>query len=220
MNLDGVGQNRDEGDKNLLLFACFPGYVEVSSRVRVQTPVAVFSRSVNASKRFLVEKQSQSVFYGALREHVLAESVLVGRNVAQCKDWGDLMLSWRHFVVHDGVGHPKLPHLRVEVHQDGLDLGRKSAKVIEALLLTFRWRSSHDSSPASNEIGTLHVQFSVDQEELLLGSVVTHDLSSLCVSQESQQTDTLAVNGIHGAEVRGLIVQSLSSLRNHHCRDE
>mmetsp|Transcript_63762 Transcript_63762/g.168795 ORF Transcript_63762/g.168795 Transcript_63762/m.168795 type:complete len:221 (-) Transcript_63762:584-1246(-) len=220
MVLDGVRQRRDESHKCLLVVFRLPWNVQVFPRVCVQTPIAMLSGTVDTSKRLLVKKQCQAVSHSTVGQHILAKSILISGHIAQCEDRRDLVLPWGHFVMHHCVGHPKLPHLRVEVHQDGLDLGRKSAKVIEALLLTFRWRSSHDSSPASNEIGTLHVQFSVDQEELLLGSVVTHDLSSLCVSQESQQTDTLAVNGIHGAEVRGLIVQSLSSLRNHHCRDE
>ena len=49
------------------------------------------------------------MFAGALGQNVLTESF--GEN---------LKLSWRHFVVHDGVGHAaKLPHLGVKINEDG-----------------------------------------------------------------------------------------------------
>ena len=88
-----------------------------ATKMSVQTPVAVITRSVDASVWFLVEKQRQSVFDRELREHVLAESSLVGRDVSQCEDGRGRMLFRRHFIVHNGAGHPQLPHLR-QIHQE------------------------------------------------------------------------------------------------------
>ena len=85
------------------------------------------------------------------------------------------MLSWRYFVVHYGVGNAKLPHLGVKIHEDGLHFWCHRVEVIRTFLLPVRRRSSHDSPPARDENGPLHVVLSVDEEEPLLW-VVTHHL--------------------------------------------
>ena len=51
-NVNDVRQDRDEDDKDLLLFARLPKHAKVSSNVCVR-PSITFSRSVNVRRRFL-----------------------------------------------------------------------------------------------------------------------------------------------------------------------
>ena len=90
LNLVAYVKTEAKATKNLLVCVCFPGYVEASSLDRVQIPVAIFSKSATVSKRYLVEKQRQPGFHGALRELILTESVLVGRDVGLCEDGRNL----------------------------------------------------------------------------------------------------------------------------------
>ena len=45
------------------------------------------------------------------------------------------MLSWRHFAVHYGVGHVKLPHLGEKINDDNSHFWCQHAEVIQALLV-------------------------------------------------------------------------------------
>ena len=104
MDVNGVRQDRDEGDKDLLLFARLPRHAKISSSVRVQTSATICPRKAFA------KQQSETVFAGAFSYYVLAECIQVGRHVTQCKDR-------RHSVVLDGVGQAKL------IHEDDLHFG-------------------------------------------------------------------------------------------------
>ena len=64
MNVNGVRQDRDESEKDLLLFANIPRHAKISSSVRVQTPATVFSRS--CSRKAFAKQQSETVCAGAL----------------------------------------------------------------------------------------------------------------------------------------------------------
>ena len=83
MNVNGVRQDRDEGDKDLLLFARLPRHAKISTRVRVQTPAAIFSRS--CPRKAFSKQQSETVFADALGQDVLAESILVRSPLLQAK---------------------------------------------------------------------------------------------------------------------------------------
>ena len=121
------------------------------------------------------------------------------------------MLSWRHFVVHDGVGHAKLPHLDVKIHEDGFQFWS-----IQTLLLPFQGKGSQDSPPARDDNGPLHVVFSVDEEELLLWAI-TLLLVSLRVAQQPEQTAAFAIDGIHRTKMRRFLVEGLSLLGHEYC---
>ena len=114
MNVNGLRQDRDEGDKDLLLFAHLPRYAKISSSVRVQTQATIFSRS--CPRKAFAKQQRETVFAGALGKYILAECNQADRHVTQCKDRC-------HSVKHDGVRHAKLPHLNVKNHEDDLHLG-------------------------------------------------------------------------------------------------
>ena len=73
--VNGVRQDRDEDDKDLLLFARLPRHAKVSSSVCVQTSEKVFAK-----------QQRETKFAGELEQDVLTESFLAGRHAAQCKD--------------------------------------------------------------------------------------------------------------------------------------
>ena len=79
MNVNGVRQDRDGGDKNLLLFARLARPATVSSSVCVQPPVSIFQDP-------LMKQQSEIILAGALSQDVPAESFLAGRHATQCKD--------------------------------------------------------------------------------------------------------------------------------------
>ena len=76
MNVNGVRQDRDEGDKDLLLFARLPRHAKISTRVRVQTPAAIFSRSC-PRKAFLLSNKVRACSLMHWEKTVLAESTLV-----------------------------------------------------------------------------------------------------------------------------------------------
>ena len=149
------------------------------------------------------------MFAGAVGQDVLSEGMLVGRHVAQRKDLGDLMLCWRHFLMHDGGRHAKLPHLGVKMHEDGLHFWCQRAEVIQTFILPFQRRSSNDSPPAHDENGPLRVGLPVAEEGTLIW-VITHHLVTLQVAQRPDQTAAFAVDGIHRTKMKRFLVESLS----------
>ena len=80
-NFNGVRHDREEDDKDLLLFGSSSqarkGFVQCLCSI----PGYNISRSIDLRKSFFCD-----MFAGALGQDVLAESFLASRHAAQCKD--------------------------------------------------------------------------------------------------------------------------------------
>ena len=64
MNVNVVRQDREESDKDLLLFARLRRHAKISSSVRVKTQSTIFSRS--CPRKAFAKQQNETVFAGAL----------------------------------------------------------------------------------------------------------------------------------------------------------
>ena len=137
------------------------------------------------------------------------ELVLIGSHVDGGVDGRELVLCGRHFVMLGLCQHAEFPQLLVEVLHEGGDAGFDGAEVVVFEFLSF-WRSRTEKrSSRVHQVAALLECLAVDEEIFLFGTDGGDELLRLS-AEEVQEFHTLAGDRFHGAEQRGLFVESLS----------
>ena len=136
--------------------------------------------------------------------------VLVHGQVAHGVDGGHLVLGGGHLVVLGDGGNAQLPQLLVEVGHEGAHALPDDAEVLVIQLLALGGGSAEEGAAGVDEVAALQVLLPVHQEILLLGTHRGEHLLGLGVAEQPQDTQTLGVDGLHGAQQGGLLVQCLA----------
>ena len=119
------------------------------------------------------------------------------------------MLGGGHLVVLGGGGDAQLPELLVQVGHEGAHPVPDDAEVLVLQLLPLGGGGAEQGAAGVDQVPALQILLPVHQEILLLGTHRGEHLLGLSVAEQTQDAQTLGVDGLHGAQQRGLLVQGL-----------
>ncbi len=131
----------------------------------------------------------------------------------------DLELAGRDLVVA-GLGRDaELEELALGVHHEAEHpLGDRAEVVVVELLALGRLRAE-ERAPGVEQVGARQEEVAVDQEVLLLGSAVGHDVLGVGVAEEVEHPLGVDRHRLLRAQHRGLVVERLAGHRDEDRRD-
>ncbi len=183
---------------------------EVDPIIRNQRPVVVLSGAVNSGKRLFMEQALEPVLIGGLFQGLHDKLIVIHRHVALRIDGGKLMLTGSNLIVLCLGGHTELPQFLVHIlHKIGNPFP-DNPEVMIVKLLSLGRHGTEEGTPGKNQILALQVLFPIHQEIFLFGSYGGRYSPGGFISKEAQKTKGLPVNGLHGAQKRRFLIQSLS----------
>ena len=181
-------------------------------------PVVVLAGTVDARERLLVQQALEPVLFGDIAEGVHDQHVVVAREVQLLELRRELELRRRDLVVARLGGDAEPPELALDVVHEGEDAVRDRSEVVVFELLAFRGRRAEEGPPGLDEVGTPLPVFAIDKEILLLGAKCARGVFA-AAPEEAHQTVQRAVERLHRAQQRGLLVERLAGVRAERGRD-
>ena len=134
---------------------------------------------------------------------------MVGGDVGGGVDGGQLVLGGGHLVVL-GLGQDaQLPQLVVQVGHVGGHPGLDGAEVVVVHLLALGGLGAEEGAAGKAQVPALLPHFGVHQEVLLLRTHGGVHVLHRVVAEQTQDAQGLFVQGGHGAQKGGLLVQGL-----------
>ena len=156
-----------------------------------------------------MEQADQIVPGGHLLHPLHGQLVVVGGDVDGGVDGGQLMLGGGHLVVLGLGQNTQLPQLAVQIGHIGGHPGLDGAKIVVVHLLPLGGPGAEQGPAGKPQVPALGPHVRVHQEVLLFrahgGAYPLH----LCIAKQPQHPQGLPVQGLHGAQERGLFVQGL-----------
>ena len=138
--------------------------------------------------------------------------IVVGCNVGRCVDWSKLMLSRSNFVVLGFCSDSQLPALFIDFfHICGNSLTDSSQIMIVHLLSLWR-HCAKQSSACVSQVFSLKPLFFIYKEIFLLCSYRRSYFFGCGISKKTDQSQSLFVYCLHGAEKRSFLIQRLSGI--------
>ena len=178
---------------------------------RTERPVVVLARTVDALERLLVQQAHQIVAAGDELHLLHHEEVVVNGLVELGIHGREFVLARRHLVVLRLGRDAQCPKLVIEVlHVRGDGWANGTEIVLFELLALARSRAEQRAA-ADNEVAALTVCVLLDEEVLLLVAHGRHDALGM-LAEQGEYALGLLVEGGHGAQQRGLLIQRLAGV--------
>ena len=174
-------------------------------------PVVVLAGAVDTLKGLLVLQADQTILGSDLLHHLHGQQVVVDGNIGGVKDGGQLMLAGSNLVVLGLGGNAQLPQLFVQLFHERGDLGADDAEVMLFQLLAFGGGSTKQGTAGQNQVLACLVVLFFNKEVFLLGADSRGNVIHV-LAKELQDADGLIGQRVHGAEQRGLLIQSLAGV--------
>ncbi len=193
-----------------------PVFVRLSARVQQvlpvvsgEGPVVVLAGAVDAGKGLFVEQADQSLLVCHPLQRLHHDLVVVCRHICFRVDGGQLMLRRSHFVVLSLGRDTHLPQLFIDLaHVCGNSLA-DGAEIMVVQLLALGRHGSEEGAAGVDQVLALEVFLPVYDEIFLLRADGRNDLGGGGVAEQTQYPERLLLDGLHGAQKRSLLVQSL-----------
>ena len=212
---DGAQEQQELG----VLIGGGAGIQQVHPGVGGDGPVVVLAGAVDPVEGLLMEQAHQAMALGNLLHHLHGQLIVVGCDVGGGEDGSQLMLGWGHLVVL-GLGQDtQLPQLVVQLLHVGCHPGLDGAEVMIVQLLTLGGLGAEEGAAGVDQVLTPVKILLVHQEVLLLGADGGLDGGHIGVAEELQHPQGLTVDGFHGPQQSGLLVQSLAAVGQEHGGD-
>ena len=167
--------------------------------------------AVDALKGLLVLQADQTVLGSDLLHHLHGQQVVVDGNIGGVEDGGQLMLAGSNLVVLGLGGNAQLPQLFVQLLHERGDLGADDAEVMLFQLLALGGGSTEQGAAGQDQILACLVILLLNKEVLLLGADSGGDVIHV-LAEQLQDADGLIGQRVHGAQQRGLLIQSLAGV--------
>ena len=146
--------------------------------------------------------------------------VLVGADVGVRVDGRHLVLRRGDFVVLGLRVDAEFPQLHVEVRHEGFDRRFDGAEIVVLHLLALRGLGAEEGPSGGDEVFPLVEEVAIDEEVLLFAADGGADmLRAGGVAEDVDDAHGLLVDGLDGAEQRGLLVEDLSAVGAEDGRD-
>ena len=215
--LDHGGQHDEEDE---VVERVLAGLEQVDAGIGGDGPVIVFAGTVDAGKGFFMDEARKVVLLRDGLHDLHRQLVLVGADVGIRVDGRHLMLRRRDFVVLGLRVDAEFPQFHVEVCHEGFDRRLDGAEIVVLHLLALRGLGAEKGASGGDEVFPLVEEVAVDEEVLLLAADGGTDmLRTGGVAEDVDDPHGLLVNGLDGAEQRGLLVEDLSAVGAEDGRD-
>ena len=122
------------------------------------------------------------------------------------------MLSGGYLVVLGFGQNAQLPQLLIQVSHVSGNSGLDNAKVMIVHLLTLGGLGAEQGTAGIDQILALVIHCLIDQEVFLLGADGSANTFHILVAEQLQDAHGLTVQGLHGAQQRGFLIQSLAAI--------
>ena len=215
--IDRRDDAREDHEEAQVLHGALAWVEEVLS-VRGQGPVVVLAGAVDALERLFVQQAHQAVMAGQKAHLLHGEQVLVNGAVRVREDGSQLVLGGCHLVVLRLGGDAELPQLLVKLLHELVHRGADGAEVVLFQLLAFARRRAEERAAREHQVLAARVVFLWNQEELLfIADGGHHALGRF--AEQGEHALRLLVDGVHGAQKRGLLVEGLARVAAERRRD-
>ena len=175
-------------------------------------PVVVLAGAVDTGEGLLMQQAHQTVLCRDLLHDLHGQLVVVGGDVGGGVNGRQLMLGGGDLVMFGLGKDTQLPQLFVQIFHVSSNAGLDDAEVVVIHLLPLGGFRAEQGSSGEDQILALLVHFLIHKEIFLLGTDVGADALDVGVAEELQDTHGLTVQGFHGAQQRGLLIQRLAAV--------
>ena len=195
------------------------GIEQIQPRVRRQRPIVVLARAVDPLKGLFVQQADHAVPLRHLAHDLHRQLVVVHRDVGRREHRRQLMLSRSDLIVLGLGADPQLPQFFIQLIHECLHTGLDGAEIMIFHLLPFRRRRAKQRAPGVDQVFALLIIGLVYQEILLLAADGRAQGMHIFVAKQPQDAQALAVDGLHAAQQRRLLVQRMAGIRTECRRD-
>ena len=208
-SLQNTGENKKELD---ILMRCFARLQKIDAVVCSQRPVIMLTGTIDACKWLLMKQAAHTMtachFFKDTHHHL----IVVSRNIGRSIDRSKLVLSRSHFIMLGFCCDSKLPALFIDFfHICGNSLTDSSQIMIVHFLALWRHRAEQ-SSAGVGQILSLKPLFFIYKKIFLLCSYRRSYFFGCGISKKTDQSQSLFVYCLHGAEKRSFLIQRLSGI--------
>ena len=208
----GLDHRAEEQQELGVLIGRFAGLKQVHAGVGGQRPVVVLAAAVDAGEGLFVQQAHHAVLAGDLLHQLHGDLVVIGGDVGDGEDGRELVLGGGGLVVLGLGKDAQLPQFLVQLGHEGLHTGLDRAEVVVVQLLSLGRLRAEEGAAGVDQVGAAVVHLRVDQEILLLRAHGGAHVGHVGVAEELQNAQGLAVDGLHGAQQRGLVVQRFAAV--------
>ena len=219
------GQYAGKNQKELnVLMRCLTRIHQVNAIIRYERPVVVLTGAIDTGKRFLMKQALETMAWCGLLHDLHHQLVMVDRKVRLIINRCQLMLCRCDLVVLRLRGHTELPELHIHIAHESGDTMTDGTKIMVIELLALRRHDAEEGTPRIDEVLPLQILVPVDQEVLLLCTDGWLHRLRCRVTEQTENTQCLLIDRLHGAKQRGLRIQCLTTEgteggRNAKCYD-
>ena len=169
--------------------------------------IEVLARTVDAAERLLVQEAVKAVPLGDFLQHGHHELVVVDGEVGRFEHRGDLVLARSHFVMVRADRNAELVEFALGLRDAAHDAAGHDAVVLVFKFLPLGRFRAEQRTPGGEQIGTAEHEVPVDEEKFLLQPGVRNDGQGGLLAEQLEDTAGLLVEGLIGAQERGLAVK-------------
>ena len=203
---------------------CLARIHQIDTIIRYERPVVVLTGAIDTGERFLMKQALETMAWCGLLHDLHHQLVMVDRKVRLIIDRCQLMLCRCDLVVLRLRGDAELPELYIHIAHKGGDAMTDGTEVVVIKLLALRRHHAEEGTPRIDEVLPLQILVPVDQEVLLLCTDGWLHRLRCRVTEQTENTQCLLIDCLHGAKQRGLRIQCLTTEgteggRNAKCYD-
>ena len=213
MLVDSLYYSRKEKQKLQIILGGFAGGQQIHAGIRGKRPVVVLAGAVEPGEGLLVQQAYHAVAECGLFHYFHHQLVVVRSGVGVCKYRRQLVLAGSHFLVLRLGEYAQLPKLGVKIPHEIAYPGGYGAIIMIVHLLPLWGFCPKEGAGAEDEIRPLVVKGLFHKEILLLCAGGGYDLLHILVAEQLEYAKAFPVDEVHGAQQRGLFIQSVSAVR-------
>ena len=166
-----------------------------------------------------MEQAHQTVALGHLAHHFHGQLVVIGGDVGGGEDGGHFVLGGGNLVVLGLGQNAQFPQLVIQLLHKGGHSGLDGAEVVVIQLLPLGGLGAVQGPAGEDQVFALVEGRFVDEEVFLLGAYGGLYGGHILVAEELQNAHGLPVDGLHGAQQGGFLVQGLAAVGAEHRGD-
>ena len=180
-----AGENQQE---LTVLMGTFARIQKIDAVVRGQRPVVMFTGSIDTGEWFLMKQAYQTLLSSNSLQCLHHNLVVVSCYIGFCIDGSKLMLGRSYFVMLGFCRNTHFPELFVDLSHVTADSLTQSSKIMVVKFLSL-WRHSAEQGTAGiDQVFSLKIFFTVNQEIFLLSTDGGNHLMRGGVSEQAEET--------------------------------
>ena len=208
----------DEGGKTEILFRSLARSMEQHAIVGRETPVVVLATAVDAGKRLLVQKDTESVLAGHTLHHRHEQHVVIDSQVRFLEDGRQFELIGSHLIMACLARDAQFERFDLKFSHKGSHTLRNGTKIMIVHLLVLGRIMSHQRTTCKQQVGTCRIETFVHEEILLFPTEVRSHLLYRWVKIMADIRGS-HIHGMQSTQQRSLVVKRFSRVGDEHGGD-